>query len=65
MKAGDLVRVKPTNLYNAACWPESLGKLGLIVETTNRLHIPAANVLVLNEIAEFDLDELELVNESR
>ena len=31
----------------------------------SRLHIPAAKVLVLGQIVEFDLDELEAVNESR
>ena len=46
-------------------WPEVEGKLGIVVTMTKRLHIPAAKVMVLGEIAEFDLDELEVVSENR
>ena len=65
MKVGDLVRIKPTNLYTSNAWPESLGKVGLIVKMTKRVYIPAAEVFVLNTMTEFDIEELELVNESR
>ena len=64
MNIGDLVRVKPNSLYSDV-WPESLGKVGLVIKMTKRIYIPAAEVLMLNTVAEFDLDELELVNESR
>ena len=46
-------------------WPEVYGQIGVIVALAKRLYIPAAKVMVLGEIAEFDLDELETVNESR
>ena len=46
-------------------WDEAQGKLGIVTALTKRLHIPAAKVMVLGEIAEFDLNELEVINESR
>ena len=46
-------------------WPEAEGKLGSVVTMTKRLYIPAAKVMVLGEIAEFDLNELEVVSENR
>ena len=65
MKVGDLVRIRADVDCIRNTWLESLGELGLIVGMTDRIYIPAANVFVLDEIAEFDLEELELVNESR
>ena len=68
VKVGDIVRIKgqggtPTGL--GGVWPESHGQIGVIVSFGKRLYIPEAKVMVLGEIAEFDLDELEAVNESR
>tara|TARA_R100001244_G_scaffold48759_1_gene43348 strand:+ start:514 stop:714 length:201 start_codon:yes stop_codon:yes gene_type:complete len=66
MKVGDLVRIKPENdVLITLTWPESIGQIGVIVEEVRRLYIPAAKVLVLGEVAEFDIDELELISESR
>ncbi len=66
MKAGDLVRIKPeSESLIALTWPESIGQIGVIVEEVRRLYIPAAKVLVLGEVAEFDIDELEVLSESR
>ena len=62
MKVGDIVRIKQTFPKD---WPEVQDKIGVILNFGKRLHIPAAKVMVLGEIAEFDLDELETVNESR
>ena len=65
MKVGDVIRVKrlqEPRLNN--CWPESIGQIGVIVAEARRLFVPARKVLVLGEIAEFDLDELEYVSES-
>ena len=42
-------------------WIEAENQVGLIVGFAKRLHIPAAKVLVLGEIAEFDLKELEKI----
>ncbi len=39
------------------------GEVGLVLELTKRLYIPAASILVLGEVAEFDLDELAVVDE--
>ena len=66
MKVGDIVRIKgqggtPTGL--GGVWPESHGQIGVIVAMAMRLYIPEAKVMVLSEIAEFDLDELEAVND--
>jgi len=67
MQIGDLVRIKTgsgafeegedTTCY----WPESKGQIGVIIAKTKRLYIPAAKVLVLGEVAEFDLEELEII----
>ncbi len=35
------------------------GQIGVIVALAKRLYIPAAKVMVLGEICEFDIDELE------
>ena len=65
MKAGDIVRINYDLIDTSFPWPESIGEIGVIVEMTKRLFVPAANVMVLGEVAEFDLDELEVINESR
>ena len=63
MKVGDMVRIFQSD--PSWWWPEAEGKLGIVVTMTKRLHIPAAKVMVLGEIAEFDHDELEVVSENR
>jgi hypothetical protein len=63
---GDIVRIKGNfQVRNApeVMWPEVYGQIGVIVEMAKRLYIPAAKVLVLGDIAEFDLDELEVIND--
>tara|TARA_R110002074_G_scaffold331948_4_gene502349 strand:+ start:283 stop:516 length:234 start_codon:yes stop_codon:yes gene_type:complete len=70
MIIGDIVRIKGNFQVQHAkelglVWPEVYGQIGVIVALAKRLHIPAAKVMVLGEVAEFDLDELETVNESR
>ena len=62
MKVGDIVRIRQAYPDD---WEEADGKVGIITGLGKRLFIPAAKVMVLGEEAEFDLDELELVNESR
>ena len=65
MKIGDIVRVlpDPLGIPEAPGW--AAGQIGVVVKMTRRIHIPAAKVMVLGELSEFDLDELELVNERR
>ena len=63
MKVGDMVRIHNDIGPDPACWPESEGQIGVVVALTKLLHSPAAKVLVLGEVAEFDI--VELVNESR
>lgn len=58
MKVGDIVRIKPGVGHKAN------SKIGVIVALAKRLHIPAAKVMVLGEISEFDECELEKVNET-
>ena len=68
MKIGDVVRIILRELPNEWAdhtWPECDGQVGVIVAMTKRVHIPAAKVMVLGEVAEFDLAELEIVNESK
>ncbi len=65
---GDIVRIKGNfQVQNApeVTWPEVYGQIGVIVAMAKRLYIPAAKVMVLGEVAEFDLEELEWANESR
>jgi len=62
---GDIVRIKGNFQVEHAkeeTWPEVYGQIGVIVSLAKRLYIPAANVMVLGEVAEFDIDELEKVN---
>ena len=54
MKVGNLVRTDDTS-----------GPIGIVVELTKRLYIPAANVLVEGEVMEFDIEELWVFYESR
>ena len=67
MKAGDMVVIReriPEHIRDQhEHWGEFHGKVGLVLELTKRLYIPAASILVLGEVAEFDLDELEVVDE--
>jgi hypothetical protein len=63
MKVGDIVRIKSeATTLCAVTWPEVYGQVGVIVALAKRLYIPAAKVMVLGEVAEFDIDELELAN---
>ena len=66
MKAGDIVRIMQgaafgPDSHRSIAWPEAEFELGVVVAEAKRLHIPAAKVLVLGQIVEFDLDELEKV----
>ena len=60
---GDMVRIHndigPDGTLDG--WPESEGQIGVVVALAKRLYIPAAKVMVLGEVAEFDLTELEKV----
>jgi hypothetical protein len=67
MQVGDIVRIKTGSGYfeegeDTTClWPESKGQIGVIVALAKRLYIPAAKVMVLGEVAEFDIEELETI----
>ena len=59
MKIGDLVRIKQSgSIYD---WKEVEGKIGVILEFTKRLYIPAVMVMVLGVEWQFDHDELEAI----
>ena len=60
MKVGDLVKIRYDNSVHPA-WPESEGQVGVIIALTKRLFIPAAEVMVLGEVCEWDCTELEMV----
>ena len=63
-QVGDIVRIKGNfQVQNApeVPWPEVYGEIGVIVALAKRLYIPAAKVMVLGEVAEFDIDELEKI----
>jgi len=70
VKVGDIVRIMQgaafgPDSHRSIPWPEAEFELGVVVAKAKRLHIPAAKVLVLGQVAEFDQDELEVVNEGR
>ena len=54
MEVGDLVRTD-----------DSSGPVGVVLELTRRLYIPAAKILVDGEVMEFDVEELWVFYESR
>ena len=60
MRMGDMVKIKNDPVFECT-WPESEGAVGMIVGFGKRLHIPAVKVLVLGQVAEFDLDEVQPV----
>ena len=55
MKVGDLVTTDDT----------SRGPIGVVLEITKRLHIPAANVLIEGKVRKFDIAKLWRFYESR
>ena len=59
-KKGDIVRIKMGKTA-AETWPEAQDQVAMVVGLGKRLYIPAAKVMVMGEIAEFDLDELKPV----
>ena len=61
MQVGDIVRVDSAH----AVWDEAQGQIGVVVALAKRLYIPAAKVLVLGKIAEWDQDELEVISADR
>ena len=64
MKVGDLVRVSEYDgRYKGGghVWHEFVGRLGIVIDSAMRLHIPAFKVLTIDGILEFDHDELEIV----
>ena len=70
MQVGDMVRIMQgaafgPDSHRSIAWPEAEFELGVVVAETKRHYIPAAKVLVLGQVAEFDQDELEVVNEGR
>ena len=70
MKVGDIVRIVQgaahvPDGHRSIIWPEAEFELGVVVQEVKRLYVPSMKVLVLGQVAEFDQDELELVNESR
>lgn len=56
MKVGDMVTIKQGPGLQ---WEEAEGQVGVVIAMVKRLYIPAAKVMVLGQIAEFDIDELE------
>ena len=59
-KIGDIVRIKQS--HGGRAWPEAEGKIGFVMTEEMRQYIPAAKVMLLGQIAEFDLDELEVID---
>ena len=62
MKVGDIVQIKQSRPED---WPEAQDHTGVIIGFGKRLYIPAARVFILGEVCDFDLDELELISETR
>ncbi len=64
MRVGDLIRVKHHSLSSSSIkvWNVFMGKIGIIVGSGRRLHIPAFKVMLLGEVVEFDHDEIEVLS---
>ena len=60
MKVGDLVVIRGGR---DETWGDS--EVALVLEFTKRLYTPAAKVMILGEAVEFDLSELEVIDEGR
>jgi hypothetical protein len=60
MKVGDLVVIRR---WGNEAWGD--GEHALVLEFTKRLYTPAAKVMILGEAVEFDLSELEVIDEGR
>jgi len=56
IRIGDIVRIR-----HVACsmWPDAAGQIGIIIAESPRGFIPAWRVLILGEIAQFDVEEME------
>ncbi len=63
LAVGDIVRINTFGNGRRvhSSWPESEGQIGVVIGLAKRLYIPAAKVMVLGQVAEFDEDELEKV----
>ena len=59
LEVGDIVRINAA--HGGRMWPEAQGQIGVIIALAKRLYIPAAKVMVLGQVSEFDEDELEKV----
>ena len=60
IEEGDIVRILDSGIDDhSVSW--GAGEIGIIVGMGKRLYIPAAKVMVLGEVAEFDLGELEKI----
>ena len=64
MNIGDIVRILPTDplMTHAAVFDN---QIGVVVALAKRLYVPAAKVLVMGEVAEWDQDELEVLSADR
>lgn len=63
LAVGDIVRINQKWLPVANTWcVEVQGQIGVVIALAKRLYIPAAKVMVLGEVAEFDLEELEVID---
>lgn len=58
MKVGDMVRIDSDD---PIVWSEAEGQIGIIVAMAKRLYVPAVKVMVVGEVAEFDLNEVKPV----
>ena len=62
IEVGDMVTVKQ---HYPDDWREAQDQPGIVIGFGKRLHVPAVKILVLGEIAEFDLDEVEYLREHK
>jgi hypothetical protein len=60
VKVGDIVRVFQVDPDN---WIEAENEIGIVVGLAKRLYVPAAKVMVAGKVAEFDLSELQVLND--
>jgi len=72
MKVGDMIQIKDgMGCYEdgetTTCfWPESKGQIGVVLELiSDKWIFTAAKIMVMGEIAEFDVRGLEVISEGR
>ena len=61
MNEGSLVKIRNNEQFDYHRFKD---KIGMIVSFGKRLYVPAARVLIIGDLVDFDLNELEVIDGS-